>query len=122
MIIYLHPNSVCLSSHHNHCLMERLPLKGAGVIGTNSSVKELMLPLAVSHLSSHSFFYHILQVPSGSPLGNYIHDCSLGTILKIVLLKNLGHCFVPIYQENLDKILNALVAELLLPPSQDYFF
>lgn len=66
LIIYLHPNSVCLPSRHNHCLMERLPLKGAGVIGTSSNVKELTLPLAVSHLSSHSFFYHILQVPSST--------------------------------------------------------
>lgn len=104
LIIYLHPNSVCLPSPHNHCLMERLPLKGAGVIGTNSSVKELKLPLAVSHLSSHSFFYHILQVPSGPPPRNYIQFGSPGTILKTVLIKNVGHWFLSIDQENFYKI------------------
>lgn len=67
LIIYLHPNLICLPSCHNRFLMESLPLKGAGVIGTNSSVKELTLPLAISHLSSPSPFYCILQVP-GTPL------------------------------------------------------
>lgn len=118
LIIYLHPNLVCLPSRHNHCLMERLPLKGAGVIGTSSSVKELTLPLASSCLSSHSFF---LPHPAGAqwpPLGNYIQVCSLGTFLKILLIKNLGHCFLPTYQENFDKILCFLAAELLSLPCQ----
>lgn len=53
VIIHLHPDPVCLPSCHNHCLMERLPLKGAGVVGTSSRVKELALSLAASHLSSH---------------------------------------------------------------------
>lgn len=53
LIIHLHPDPVCLPSCHNHCLMERLPLKGAGVVGTSSRVKELALSLAASHHSSH---------------------------------------------------------------------
>jgi hypothetical protein len=44
--------------------MENLPLKGAGVVGTNSSVQELTHLLAISHLSS---FYYTLRVPSDPP-------------------------------------------------------
>lgn len=69
LIIHLHPDPACLPSCHNHCLMERLPLKGAGVVGTSSRGKELALPLAASHLSSHLFPTSSCRCPVAPQLG-----------------------------------------------------